>query len=93
MEYYLEDMFLLDINIKKLSYIGKGYPNSGICSSCERDKNGNIKDNTDCSTKGVQQCTYSVYQTWSNAKIVYESLTGGAQEVIKDCILKNCIGW
>ena len=58
-----------------------------------RDQNGNILDSFSCSTQGVKQCSFAVYQNWSKLKIAYESLTGGAQEVVVDCIARNCGGW
>lgn len=76
-----------------IAYGGKGYPNNGICSTCDKDKDGNIKDSMDCSTKGVQQCAYATYQQWSTAKIVYMSLIGGSQAVLGDCTARNCFGW
>lgn len=94
-EYYLNSEFLLDINIEDgmIAYGGKGYPNNGICSTCDKDKDGNIKDSMDCSNKGIKQCAFATYQQWSTAKIVYMSLTGGAQAVLGDCSARNCFGW
>ena len=94
-EYFIDDKFMLDIHINDgmIAYGGPSYPNNGICSTCDRDKDGNISDSTDCSTKGIQQCAYSVYQQWSTAKIVFMSLTGGSQAVFGECSARNCIGW
>ena len=69
------------------------YPNNQLCSTCKRDKDGNISDSLECSTFGVNQCAFSTYQQWSDAKIILKSFTGGAQEVLVDCIARNCIGW
>lgn len=69
------------------------YPNNQICSTCKRDKDGNISDSLECSTFGVNQCAFSTYQQWSDAKIILKSFTGGVQEVLVDCIARNCIGW
>lgn len=63
-----------------------------LCSTCERGKDGRIKDSRDCSTLGVKQCSFAQYQNWSSARIIYESFSGGAQEVMTDCIKRNCIG-
>lgn len=76
-----------------LTTYGVKYPNSGLCPTCDHDSDGNISDNTDCSTKGLQQCAYSTYQQWSTLHIVAASLDGEAAAVLDGCILRNCLGW
>lgn len=69
------------------------YPNNKLCSTCKRDKDGNISDSLECSTECINQCAFSTYQQWSNAKIIVGSLVGAAQAVFGDCLARNCIGY
>lgn len=56
-------------------------------------ENETFNDNFECSAAGIKQCAFAVYNTWSKAKIIYESLTGGAQNVVVECAARNCLGW
>lgn len=91
----LNDASVLLINVENgmLTKQDPNYPNSGLCPECNHDSNGNISDSTECSQKGVKHCAYAVYQQWSTAQIIYESITGGAQQVLLDCGIRNCLGW
>lgn len=94
--HYIDGELVLNIDIdgNNISF-GPKYPNSGLCPECEcpKDEDGNIKDNTDCSSSGLKQCAYSTYQQWSTSHIIVGSLTGEAQSVLSDCFSRNCLGW
>ncbi|MCL9770633.1 hypothetical protein NAT47_09395 [Flavobacterium sp. HXWNR69] len=92
-EYFINDESIIATSIKEGADLNSLAVSSRICGNCVRDQNGNILDSFSCSTQGVKQCSFAVYQNWSKLKIAYESLTGGAQEVVVDCIARNCGGW
>lgn len=89
----LTDVSISIIDGEVISFGVPSYTNNDICSSCDRDENGNISDSTDCTRHGIRQCAFSTYQQWSTAKIIYQSLTGGSQQVFASCIGRNCLGW
>ncbi|PIB32445.1 hypothetical protein BFP78_11455 [Gaetbulibacter sp. 5U11] len=88
----LDDVSVVLINIEN-GVMKQDYPNSGLCPECDHDSNGNISDSTECSQQGIKQCAFSTYQQWSTAQIIWESLTGGAQQVVLSCGTRNCFGW
>jgi hypothetical protein len=61
--------------------------------ACGRDSDGSTTDGKECSSLGINCCSWNVIDEWHAVRRIWESFTGGAQGVIGDCILRNCFGW